>query len=132
MMPARVYLVVEPIEIIATDLAMNVKEYDPSSTVLIAPSSEAACDAIEGENCVRFAFVHVDSSIFKTTNLARALVKRGAKIVYSGGFAEREDKDLLILERPFSAQTTAELLQRATGRKALDTESLLDVVAQQR
>ena len=45
-MDSTVYLVVEPIEIIASDLAMNVQEYDPTATVLVALSPEAGCLAL--------------------------------------------------------------------------------------
>ena len=42
-MNTSVYLVMEPIGIIASDLAMNVQDYDPMATVLVALSPEAGC-----------------------------------------------------------------------------------------
>lgn len=112
-MNSSVYLVVEPIHIIAEDLAMSVQDYDPSATVLIAPSPEAACAVLAGEGFVRLAFVNLDARRFHKTDLARALVARGTKVVFAGGFSEPEGSELLVLDRPFSAETTAALLQRA-------------------
>jgi hypothetical protein len=113
MMSSSVYLVVEPIGIIATDLAMNVQEYDPSATVLIALAHAAAWGALQGYANVRLAFVNADPSEFTTTNLARALDERRAKVIFTGDAAERNDSGVLVLHRPFSAETTAALLQRA-------------------
>jgi hypothetical protein len=112
-MNSSVYLVVEPIGIIASDLAMNVQEYNPSATVLIALAHEAASAVLQGYEYVRLAFVHADPSGFAMTDLARALAERKAKVVFTGDAAERNDSGILVLHRPFSSETTAALLQRA-------------------
>ncbi len=117
-MKSSVYLVVEPIQVIASDLAMSVQEYDPSATVLIALSPEAACEVLEGEPSVRLAFVHVDARKFCKTDLAKALDRRGALVVFAGGSAEPDDCAKLVLDRPFSAETTAALLQRTERMNA--------------
>jgi hypothetical protein len=111
-MNSTVYLVVEPIEIIASDLAMNIEDYDPTATVLVALTHEAACRALKGHARVRVAFVHADPSAFVMTDLARSLDCRGAELVFTGDAAERNGGGVLVLHRPFSAQTTAALLQR--------------------
>ncbi len=107
-----VYLVVEPIEIIAYDLALNVSDYDESATVLVALTFEAACETVQGYPDVKLAFVHLDPSSFSKTALARVLDDRGAKVVFTGDSAERNPGGLLVLHRPFSSQTIAELLAR--------------------
>lgn len=116
-MNSSVYLVVESIPIIAQDLAMSVQDYDPSATVLIAPSPEAACAVLAGETCVRLAFVNLDARRFHQTDLATALGARGTKVVFAGGYSDPECSDMLVLDRPFSAETTAALLRRAETLK---------------
>lgn len=111
-MDRTVYLVVEPMEIIASDLAMSVQEYDPTATVLVALSSEAGCLALQGHASVRLAFVHADPRGFCTTDIARALASRNAQVVFTGDAAERRADGQMVLERPFSAQTTAAVLQQ--------------------
>lgn len=117
-MNSAVYLVVEPIGIIASDLAFNVQDYDPSATVLVALSPDAGCDLLQDHAAVSVAFVHADPCTFVVTKLARALKSRGAKLVFSGDAAERNGCGVLVLQRPFCAQSTAALLQR-TDRSEL-------------
>lgn len=107
-----IYLVVEPIEIIASDLATNVRDYDPLATVLTALTHDAACAMLDAYKSVRLAFVHADPNSFAKTSLAQALDGRGAKVVFTGDAAERKDHGILVLQRPFSAETTAALLRR--------------------
>ena len=79
--------------------------------------AKAACDRA-GEGCVRLAFVNLDARRFQKTDLARALVARGTNVVFAGGFSEPEGSEILVLDRPFSAETTAALLQRAERLKS--------------
>ena len=109
-MNSPVYLVVEPMEIIATDLAMNVSDYDTTATVLIALTLDAACEILKGHPAVRLAFVHADPTSFAQTDLARALEDRRAQVAFTGDAAERKGSGMLVLHRPFSAETTAKLL----------------------
>ncbi len=112
-MNSSVYLVVEPIAIIASDLAMNVQEYYPSATVLTALAHDAAWAMLQGHDDVQLAFVNADPSGFAMTPLARALADRKARVIFTGDAAERNDSGILVLHRPFSSETTAALLQRA-------------------
>lgn len=111
-MSSPVYLVVEPIEIIAYDLAMCVSEYDQTATIIVALTLAAGCEILKGHPAVRLAFVHTDPAKFSDTELAHCLEIRGAKMVFIGDAAERNDKSALVLHRPFSAETAAELLTR--------------------
>ena len=112
-MKSTIYLVVEPIQIIASDLAMNVQEYDPSAKVLIALTLKEGSEILESHAAVRLAIVHADPSAFAGSILARALSNRGAQVIFIGDAAERKDSGIFVLQRPFSAQTTAAALQRA-------------------
>lgn len=112
-MNSPVYLVVEPMQIVATDLAMIVSDYDTTATVLIALTLDAACDIIMKHPAVRLAFVHSDPTSFGDTALSRALKDRCAQVVFTGDAAERKGGGMLVLHRPFSAETTAGVLQCA-------------------
>ena len=117
-MNKSVYLVMEPIQVIATDLAMHVQEYDPSAMVLIAHSPEAACEVLRSVAAVRFAFVHVAADKFGGTDLALALHVRGARIVFSGTSPDRNNSEKLVLDWPVSAETSAVLLMEAERMNA--------------
>ena len=113
-MNSHAYLVVEPIAIIAEDLAMNVQDYDPCATVLVARSVTAACEIVQRHPAVRLAFVKTDPESFPSTCLARALGARGTKLVFTGDAAERNARGNLVLQRPFCGQSTAAVLDCAT------------------
>lgn len=112
-MKNAIYLVVEPIEIIANDLAFNVSDYDGSATVLTALTCYTAVEILHDYPAVKLAFVHIDPTKFAKTALARMLEDRGAKVVFIGDAAERAGSALLVLYRPFSSQTIAEVLARS-------------------
>ena len=112
-MNSTVYLVVEPIEIIASDLAMSVQDYDPSATVLVALTPDAGFAMLQNHAAIRIALVHADPGDFPNTALAMALSGRGALVIFTGDAAERKDGGIFVLQRPFSSQTTAAALQRA-------------------
>ncbi len=131
-MDSTVYLVVEPIEIIASDLAMNVQEYDPTATVLVALSEEAGCLALQGHASVRLAFVHADPRGFSATDIARALHGRNAQVVFTGDAAERSVNGEMVLQRPFSAQTTAAVLQQTERAQTAWQQKQLPGVAARR
>ena len=120
MMNGCVYLVVEPMEIIASDLAMSVQDFDPSARVLIALTPQGAVAQLDGHPAVTVAFVHADPKDFATTTLARALKGCGAQVVFTGDAAERHNDGVLVLQRPFSAQTTAAVLRRTAWSQTPD------------
>lgn len=106
-----VYLVVEPMQIIAADLAMNVQDYDPSALVLTAHSPEAAYALLDSCTSVRLAFVHSDPDTFNSSRLAQALYRLGAQIAFTGDAAERKSDGIWVLQMPFCGQTIATFLQ---------------------
>ena len=112
-MEKPIYLVVEPIEIIAADLAMNVHDYDPTAEVITATTLDAAFQVIDKAPSIRFAFIGIDARNFALSDLFTALVERGARIIFVGGYGEPSESGALVLETPFSAQSTADLLEHA-------------------
>lgn len=112
-MQDTVYLVVEPMAFIARDLAMHVQDFDPTAQVLVADTPDMASQMLAGVPDVQLAFVHLDPNHFATTNLAQILKAHGAQVVFFGNAAEENDSGILVLQRPFTAQTTAALLRRA-------------------
>ncbi len=123
-MTKTVYLIVEPIEIIASDLALCVQDYDPAAKVFVAERPEGSFAALEdGEAAVRVAFIHADPTGFHATDLGRALAGRGAYCVFMGDRAEREGKGIAVLQRPFSFQTIAALLDQLIGAAAAQSQS---------
>ncbi len=112
-MNTAVYLVVEPIPIIATDLAMTLEEYDPCATVWVAQAQEEACGILANCDRVDVAFVHADPANFLDTQLGRKLFAAGAKVVFTGDRAECSTTGHLVLHRPFSARSLVAALQCA-------------------
>lgn len=118
-METAVYLVMEPNLIIASDLALNVQDFAPSAIVLAAGSQVDACLLLQNHARVRLAFVHMDPVSFASSDLAVLLAHRQATLVFIGDAAERHTSGHLVLERPFTLQTTAALMQVAEAMDAL-------------
>ncbi|MES2145188.1 MAG: hypothetical protein V4516_12725 [Pseudomonadota bacterium] len=108
-----VYLVVEPVSIIAMDLGASIREFDPSAQIIVAQSADTAVRALAGQDAVGVAFLHMDPCGLATGPLAAGLAARGAVCVFMGEAAERAAQTgILLLERPFSTATVADLLAR--------------------
>ena len=109
-MNSTVYLVVEPIEIITSDLALNEQDYDEGTTIVVANTPQEALAAPADRDSVRFAFALADPTGFDKTELGRALAALTASCVFMGDAAERAKKAMIVLDRPFSSLTVATLL----------------------
>lgn len=108
-----VYLVVEPVSIIAMDLGASIREFDPAAEIIVAQSTDMAVRALAGQDAVGVAFVHMNPGSFAAGPLASELAARGAVCVFMGEAAEQAaDTGILLLIRPFSAVTVADLLAR--------------------
>lgn len=114
-MTTHFYLIVEPVSIIADDLALSVKDFDQGAIVVVAGTQQEALAAITDCGAVRFAFVHADPKGFDETVLGQALTERRAVCVFMGDAADLAKKALIVLDRPFSPQTIAALLARLTA-----------------
>lgn len=105
----RVYLVAEPVVLIAEDLAACIVECDPEATVVIAAPGRdvvAAAPAL-----LHAAFLHMDPGAAPWAPLYAALLGRGAELVFLGAAAEEWRGVGRVLESPFSAATVAAVLQ---------------------
>ena len=111
-MASSFYLIVEPIEIIASDLALSVQDYDVAGSVAVASTLQTALTLLADHPTVRVAFLHADPTGFSDTALGQALAARQALCVFMGDAAERAKKAMVVLDRPFSPQTIAELLDQ--------------------
>jgi hypothetical protein len=110
-MASSFYLIVEPIDIIATDLGLSVQDYDGTATVGIAKTLEDALTMLADRRSVHVAFLHADPVSFAETELGGALALRGAQSVFMGDAAEHAKRAMVVLDRPFSPHTIAALLQ---------------------
>ncbi len=120
MTPFR-YLIVEPVSIIASDLALSVQDYDIDATVLAADTLQAAVTLLAGMDPVHFAFIHADPTLFDGTELGLALAEQNTVCVFMGDAAERAQKALIVLDRPFSPLTIAALLARLMADNSVKT-----------
>lgn len=123
-MASSFYLVVEPVEIIASDLALSVQDYDVASSVAVANTPQKALAMLADHPSVRVAFLHADPMGFAETALGQALATRHALCVFMGDAAEHAKKAMVVLDRPFSPQTIAELLDQITKSQASSRQSV--------
>lgn len=109
------YLIIEPINIIATDLAHSVQDFDPDATVLVAHIVKDALSMIADHPAIHAAMIHASPDGFADSELGIALAARGAQCVFMGDAAERAATALIVLQRPFSTSTVASLLEELSG-----------------
>ena len=121
-MTTSVYIVLEPIEIIATDVALCISDYDPAATVLVAQSVDHVMAFLGIHASVSIAFLHTDPDGFASSPLAHALDAQGARCVFMGDRAERSPLDIWVLERPFSGDTIAATIERVMMTGTLSDE----------
>jgi hypothetical protein len=114
-MASSIYLVVEPINIIATDLAQSVQDFDSEAIVLVASVPNDAITMVADHPVIRVALIHANPHGFAESGLGIALAARGAQCVFMGDAAERAVKAMRVLQRPFSTSTIAALLEELSG-----------------
>lgn len=116
------YLVVEPISVIALDLAASIREFDSSAHVIVAGTPEDAGSAIANYDAVDVAFLHAHPSKIALAPLARKLSASGARCVFMGDAAEEARvANFALLERPFSTETLSNLLARLMQKARVPT-----------
>jgi hypothetical protein len=114
-MPHRsTYVVVEPMRLIAEDLALDLADHDPEGKVLVAASEHEAMALVEELESVTLAIVHAAPASHPTSALGQALAKRGAVSVLIGDRAEEQAAqiDLPVLQRPYAPEVVLALLAR--------------------
>lgn len=118
-MPTRDYLILEPVGIVADDLASCISDYDPSATVLLAPTVDIALLAMARPDKPGVAFLHADPEKIEASALGSALRAANTTCIYLGDAADRASQSgLLVLQMPFSPQITEALLQSLVKRAA--------------
>lgn len=113
-MAESVYLVVEKVTLVATDLALTVQDFDPSATVLVAASAQDAVLALQGQDSVRVAFVHCTPTGFGETALGIALANRGSECVFMGDAAEHTVTSAQVLQSPFDERIVGQMLEKVS------------------
>jgi hypothetical protein len=112
-----VYLVVEPIGLIAADLCESIRDHDPDAQVVVAASAEDAAVAISGRDAVQLAILHMSPTAFSAGPLAEILAGNQTICVFMGNAAETlRDARFLVLQQPFSTDTVTDLLARLVPR----------------
>ncbi|MDT8855738.1 hypothetical protein RNZ50_12070 [Paracoccaceae bacterium Fryx2] len=107
----RIYLIVEAMGPVAEDLRMSIEEVDDSAASLVARTPDAAL-ALVGDNRISVAFVHADPARFAATALEPVLAAQGTRIIFMGNAAEESRAPgRLIMQRPFSSETVAEIVR---------------------
>lgn len=108
----QVFLVVEPMAIIAEDLSECILECHPDAVVLRAAHAGAALAQLAAHPRVTAAFVHLDHREFCGSAVGQALLTRGAKVIFMGSRADQApDGSILRLRGPFDTDTVTMLLQ---------------------
>jgi electron transfer flavoprotein alpha/beta subunit len=110
-MDGRLYLVVEPMALIAEDLASCIHEKDSAAHVVCVASLAGAGEEVaRRQRRFHAAFLQADPQDFAATPLAAQLSAHGAHLVFIGDAAEASGQGWQVLERPFSAETVGEVL----------------------
>lgn len=109
-MTTATYLIVEPNQIVATDLALSVQDCDAAGRIIVAATPAEALVVLRGAASVLFAFIHADPGGFGQSDLGVALAARGAVCVFMGDAADRAKKAMIVLDRPFSPCTIAAMM----------------------
>lgn len=108
----RLFVVVEPVGLVAEDLAQCIGDFHADALVLRAANVAMAIRALAGHSRVTAAFVHCDPRGFCATALGTALTVRGAQIIFMGGRADMAaEGTLLRLRRPFDSDTVQMMLE---------------------
>ena len=108
----RVFLVVEPMAVIAEDLAQCIGDHHAEALVLRAPKAADALRALAGHPRVTAAIVHCDPHGFSGTALGQALAERRAQVIYMGSRADMAaEGTLLRLRSPFDSDTVQMMLE---------------------
>jgi hypothetical protein len=112
-----VCLVVEPVAVIAEDLAASVVEGWPGCRVIVAPDAATALSAVASLPVIQAAFVHAAPDGFSGRPLGRALAERRATVIFMGLRAESSPGPHMVLQSPFApADVLQALVQLETQR----------------
>lgn len=116
-----VCLILEPVVLVADDLALTIDEVAPGTQVVALTSVAEALSAMQHLHTVDLAFVNLPPDGFAESELGRALADAQAVVVFLGYEVEARAMGLRYLEQPILAESVAgELARRqADGRKSV-------------
>ena len=109
-----IYLILMTEVFIAQDLALTIKEHEPTAIVMIAITAAQAVMMIDSHATLAVAFLCEQPTRFGSSELARAIAARGGHVVLLGEEAEMigPTNGWDVLERPFSTETVMAHLAR--------------------
>ena len=111
-------LIVEPIALIAEDLAASIRAWDPDAEILTAAAPEAGVDLLSTGAKVDMAFLHLRPEGFADTALAGLLAASNAVWVFMGHSVNRDrDARVLSLDFTFSDTSVADVLALVLPKK---------------
>lgn len=114
-MQSRIYLVVEPMSLIAEDLALSISEADTDAQVITLARPEEALSALDRLASVHLALVNTDPAGFHQSELGHALMRRRARLLFLGNDAEEARGAVPVLMRPFSSDCVASMVAHYLG-----------------
>jgi hypothetical protein len=105
------YIVVEPSQIVAQDLAHAIRAFDPKAEVRLLSHP---ADALAAVNKARPAavFLHREPTSDQSVKVGLALRDAGVPIAFTGAEAEMSVGGAEVLDSPFTEATVAAILQR--------------------
>lgn len=104
-------LVLEPVPLVAEDLAMLIEECRPGTRVILTGTVAEAEAALDAEGGYDVAFLNTDPERFAGTSLALRLQETGAVLVFLGHEVEAARAAQRYLERPFSGAGVMRMLE---------------------
>ena len=109
-MPMRC-LVLEPVPLVAEDLAMMIEECRPGTEVVVTGAMVEAEAALDADGGCDVAFLNTDPERFAGTSLAKKLERSGVVVIFVGHEVEAARVAQRYLERPFSGPGVMGMLE---------------------
>ncbi len=109
------YFVVQPVLIVAQDLAHAIRAYDASAQVHIFGQVSDALSALSDTRPLA-VFLHSRLNGVQSQRIKDALRDAGVPFAFTGAEAEVFPVDAHVLASPFTEATVATLLQELVGR----------------
>jgi SpoU rRNA methylase family enzyme len=111
------YLVIEPEQIVAQDLALAIRSSEPGSNVLVVRDLHEAAERLEHLR-PRAIFLHEDPERLRNELAARFLSGIDAPLVFLGTLAETRSAGEIVLETPFTEASVEAALRRVLNGAA--------------
>lgn len=113
------YIVVEPEQIVALDLAHAIKAYDPHAEVRLFAGIDEALAAL-ADDPPQAIFLHDEPGRFLGSAAGRTISGMGVPLAFTGTLATARPEGAEVLASPFSDITVARVLRRLKGLSVQD------------